>query len=90
MKRAEIEILARQNYLPWVGRLPETRACLMTVIRASGAGTGCSLPAGWTFTAGPESAASGGVYCFSHLVMILSRGEEQVRIEDHVKQLGTV
>jgi hypothetical protein len=90
MKRSEIEALVRQGHLPWVGRLPDTRACLMTVIRTSGAGTACSNPAGWTFTAGPESAVSGGVYCFVHLMMLLARGEEQVRIEDLLKASGTV
>jgi len=90
MKRKEIEALVRQGHLPWVSRLPEARGCLMTVIRTSGAGTACSNLSGWAFTAGPGSAVRGGVYCSAHLMMILSRGEEQVRIEDLLKPRDTV
>jgi len=91
VRRSDIEILVRQRYLPWVVRLPETRACLKTVYRrAFKISSGCSIPAGWAFTAGPASRSQGGVYCWSHLMMILSSGEEQVRIEDLVKQLGAI
>jgi hypothetical protein len=86
MKRSEIEVLVRQNYLPWVSKLPETRKCLKTVrdkhLRTS---SGCSYPAAWMFTADSTSRSQGGVYCFIHLMTILSSGEEQVRIEDLLK-----
>jgi hypothetical protein len=92
MRRSDIEILVRSNYLPWVVKLPETRTCLKIVQDRMAPGTlsGCSLLAGWAFTAAPASRSRGGVYCWSHLMMILSAGEEQVRIEDLVKRLGAV
>lgn len=83
MKREDMEILVRQSHIPWVTRLPETRPCLMVIRdRHMRAPSGCANLAGWAFTADASSRSQGGVYCWSHLMVILSRGEEQVRVED--------
>jgi hypothetical protein len=85
VKREEIGILIRRGEIHWVSRLPDTRRCMMTVIRSSKATSACSSPAGWVFTAGPTSVIKGGPFCWSHLMRIMSRGEEQVRLEDLLK-----
>lgn len=91
MKRDVIADLVRQGSIPWVQPLSETRDCLRPVrdkhLRTS---AGCSLRAGWMFTAGPDSTVPGGPYCWIHLTMILAAGGEQVRIEDLLRVQRTV
>lgn len=85
MKVDSIGVLARKGDVPWVSRLEETRQCLVTIVRASRATSGCSSPAGWMFTAGPHSTVNGGPFCWSHLMMIMAGGAEQARLEEHLR-----
>lgn len=88
MKRDEIGSLVRRGLVPWVERLPEARGCLTVLMLDTR--RSCARPGAWAFTADGRSFHKGGVYCWSHLMMIVSSGEEQARLEDHLRTSSEV
>lgn len=85
MKRDEIGSLIRKERVPWVAKLPESRPCLMMLLNRQ-----CARRALWGFTSDHLSHYRGGVYCWSHLMMIVSSGEEQARLEEHLAATSEV
>jgi hypothetical protein len=89
VKREEIGSLIRKDLIPWIEKLPESATCLITVTEY-GPHRNCARRATYAFTSDHLSYYRGGVYCWTHLMMIVSSGEEQARLEEHLAEASGV
>lgn len=89
VKRDEIGSLIRKGLVPWIEKLPESKTCLIMVTEY-GPARNCARRATYSFTSDNLSFYRGGVYCYLHLLMIASSGEEQARLEAHLRESSGV
>jgi hypothetical protein len=89
VNKDDIGSLIRKGQIPWIEKLPESKTC-MTVITVAGPHRHCARPATYAFTSDSRSFYKGGVYCWTHLLMIASSGEEQTRLEQHLREASGV